>query len=130
MSSVSWAAKAHPTSLTMINNGTYRDGKAGGQYNVGNIRGWGAAPSYQWQQFCASCPAPTVNRAPVRDAYRSTVSVGCCTAESYTPRVWNWGYIPLTENNTAQYTKLENRVLQRELWSHPFPYSWPTINDN
>ena len=130
MSSVSWAAKAHPTSLTMINNGTYRDGKAGGQYNCGNVSGYCEAPFYKLNQFCASCPPCTSDRFSVRLAYRDSWSPGCCTAESYTPRVWNWGYIPLTENNTNQYTKLENRVLQRELWNHPFPYSWPTINDN
>ena len=130
MSSATWAAKAHPTSLTMINNGTYRDGKAGGQYNCGNIAGYGEAPFYQLNQFCASCVPCTSDRFAVRESYRSTVSVGCCTAESYTPRVWNWDYIPLTENNTSQYTKLENRILYREQFNRPMAWSFPSINDN
>ena len=130
MSSSVSAAKAHSTSLTMINNGTWHDVNAGGQYNVGNIRGWGAAPSYHYEQFCASCPAPTVNRAPVRDAYRSTVSVGCCTAESYTPKVWNWDYQPMTVGDHNTFTKLENRIMYREQFNRPMGWSFPFMNDN
>ena len=130
MSSATWAAKAHPTSLTMINNGTYRDPTGTGQWNCGNVAGYGTAPGYAWNQWSATTPPCTNDRFAVRLSYRDSWSPGCCSAESFTPKVWNWGYEPMTVNDHNSFTKLENRVLQRELWSHPFPYSWPTINDN
>jgi hypothetical protein len=130
MTSASWAGKAHPTSLTMLNNSTYHDVNAGGQWNCGNIRGYGAAPSYQWNQFCASCPPCTDDRFAVRLAYRDSWGPGCCTAESYTPKVWNWDYEPLTVNNSNSYTTLTDRILYREQYNKPFGYSFPSINDN
>lgn len=130
MTSASWAAKSHPNSLTMINNSTYRDPNAGGLWNCGNIRGYGTAPSYAWDQFSASTPPCTSDRFSVRLSYRDSWAPGCCSAESYTPRVWQWQYEPMTVNDHNSFTKLDDRVLYRSQLGHPFPYSWPSINDN
>ena len=118
------------TALTMLNHSTYRDPNAGGQWNCGNIRGYGAAPSYQWNQFCASCPPCTNDRFAVRLAYRDSWGPGCCTAEAYEPRVWNWPYEPLTVSNQTSLTDLKDRILNREVYNHPMPYSWPSSGTN
>ena len=130
MTSASWAAKSHPTSLTMINNSTYRDPNAGGLWNCGNIRGYGTAPFYQLNQFSASTPPCTSDRFAVRLAYRDSWAPGCCSAESYTPKVWNWGYEPMTVNDHNSFTKLTDRIIYREQYNGGPYYSWPTINDN
>lgn len=123
-SSLAFVNATH-NSIAMLNHSTYRDPNAGGQWNCGNIRGYGAAPSYQWNQYCASCPPCTDDRFAVRLAYRDSWEPGCCTAESYEPRVWYWEYEPATMGRTTTLTYLKERNLYRELYNHPFPYSWP-----
>lgn len=118
------------TALTMISNATYRDPNAGGQWNCGNIRGYGTAPGYAWQQYCASCPPCTDDRFGVRLAYRDSFGPGCCTAENYQQRVWTWPFQPLTVSNQNSITNLDDRILNREVYNHSFPYNWPSINDN
>jgi len=130
MTSSYTTAAMNNVSVTPLNHSTYRDPNAGGQWNCGNIRGYGAAPSYQWEQFCASCPPCTNDRFAVRLAYRDSWSPGCCTAEAYEPRVWTWPFQPATVNVHNNMINLEDRVMYRELYNHPFPYVWPSINDN
>ena len=118
------------TAMSPLNHSTYRDPNAGGQWNCGNIRGYGAAPFYQLNQFSAATPVCSNDRFAVRLAYRDTFGPGCCTAEDYVPRIWSWPYEPLTVSNQNSITNLNDRILFREVYNHPMPYSWPTINDN
>lgn len=126
-SSLSFTNPTH-TALTMLDHSTYRDPNAGGQWNCGNIRGYGAAPSYQWDQFCASCPPCTDDRFAVREAYRDSWAPGCCTAESYKPRVWNWKFLPLSGSSHNTFTDLDDRIMFYEQYNRPSGYVWPSIN--
>ena len=121
------------TAMSPLNHSTYRDVQAGGQWSCGNIRGYGAAPSFQWNQFCASCPPCTNDRFAVRLAYRDTFGPLCCTAEDYVPRIWSWPYEPVTVSNQNSITNLSDRILFREQYNnynHPPSYSFPLMNKN
>lgn len=103
------------TTVTSLESNPYRDTNAGGVWGCGNVRGWGAPPSYRWSQFCASCPPCVVDRLQTRLAIRDN-GYNCCNSEKYSFQPswpWSFGGEPMAT------TGLESEPLWRELWDKP-----------
>jgi hypothetical protein len=80
------------TAYSGLSSNPYRDSDAGGVWGCGNIQGWGAAPSYKYEQFCAACPPCTSDRFSTRQAMIDSFGPGCATVtDDYISFQDKWG---------------------------------------
>ena len=118
------------TTATALSNTPYIDKNAGGQWNCGNIKGFGAAPSFQWDQTCASCPPCQDNRFAIQLSLRDGQGMDCCTNATSNQNNNSWlcgGNAGPKRHNTNTCTSLSGDIFSErfdsfDLFSEPKPF--------